>query len=81
MDDTDFKVQVATALGRIEQKIDGHTLWMQKHVEDDAKIAVDVQALKETRARQRGVIAAVAAIGSVLSATIATAVTLITKGH
>ena len=46
MDDTDFKVQVATALGRIEQKIDGHTIWMQKHVQEDECVANDVQAIK-----------------------------------
>ena len=46
MDDTDFKVQVATALGRIEQKIDGHTLWMQQHVKEDEAVALEVQNIK-----------------------------------
>ncbi len=56
--------RVFSALGRIEQKIDGHTMWMINHVAEDAKMAADIKALQMSGARQRGFTTAVAAVGA-----------------
>jgi|HubBroStandDraft_5_1064220.scaffolds.fasta_scaffold82111_3 hypothetical protein len=59
--------QVFQSLGRIEQKIDGHTQWMTKHVEDDKLIASDVRKLQIAAARQKGFIAALGAAAAFIS--------------
>jgi hypothetical protein len=45
---------VFSALGRIEQKIDGHTTWMAAHVLEDRKLADDIRVLQISSATQRG---------------------------
>lgn len=59
--------EVFKSLGRIEQKIDGHTMWMAAHVADDKRVADDVAALKIAQARQRGFIMALAGVGGLIS--------------
>jgi hypothetical protein len=72
--------RVFGALGRIEQKIDGHTSWMEKHVADDRLMANDIVLLKERAARQRGFITALTAMGSVIGAVAGYAVDLVVRG-
>jgi hypothetical protein len=71
---------VFSALGRIEQKIDGHTDWMKKHVEDDKLMAVDIKALQVSHARQKGFLTALTALGSVLGAGVGYAIDIF-KSH
>lgn len=59
--------EIMRSLGRIEQKIDGHTLWMTAHVADDKKMADDITLLKLAHSRQRGFITAIVTIGGVIS--------------
>lgn len=73
-------MQVFGALGRIEQKIDGHTEWMKKHVADDAVMAADIQKIQLSNARQKGVLAALTTVGTVLGAGVGYAVDLLTRG-
>lgn len=60
--------QVFASLGRIEQKVDGQTTWMTKHVADDKEMALSIQKIELKMARQRGFITAVTSIGSVIGA-------------
>lgn len=73
--------QVFGALGRIEQKIDGHTDWMRKHVADDAVMAQDIKSLQLTQARQRGFLTAISAVGTVIGAGVGYAIDLLARGH
>lgn len=61
---------VFASLGRIEQKIDGHTVWMTAHVAEDKLVAQDVAALKIAHARQRGFMTALAGVGGLVSGAI-----------
>ena len=65
--------RVFGSLARIEQKIDGHTVWMAAHVAEDKLMAADITALKVASGRQKGFIAAIGTIGGVLGAIIAAA--------
>lgn len=73
--------QVFGALGRIEQKIDGHTDWMRKHVADDAIMAQDIKSLQLSQARQRGFMTAISAVGTVIGAGVGYAIDLLARGH
>jgi hypothetical protein len=66
--------QVLVSLGRIEQKIDSHTLWMTAHVAEDKLLATDVAALKISHARQRGFMTALAGVGGLVSGAVGYAV-------
>jgi hypothetical protein len=79
--DDDFKVMVATTLGRIEQKVDGLNVWMTKHVEDDKCMADDIRALQMSSARRKGAIWGISTVGSFVGAGIGYAVELLTRGH
>jgi hypothetical protein len=70
--------QVFGALGRIEQKIDGHTEWMTKHVAENRLLEEDVRKLQLGAARQRGVLAALTTVGTLLGAGVGYAVDLFT---
>ncbi len=73
--------RVFGSLARIEQKIDGHTEWMTQHVADDKLMANDIQKLKESAARQRGMLAALATVGTVFGAMAGYAVDLFSRGN
>jgi hypothetical protein len=73
--------QVFGALGRIEQKIDTHTQWMTSHVAENKALEADVRKLEIGAARQKGVMAALAGVGSLLGAGVGYAVDLVTRGN
>ena len=60
--------RVFGALSRIETKVDGTMQWLGKHVEDDKKMAADINTLALSHAKQRGFFSALAAGGSLLGA-------------
>jgi hypothetical protein len=72
---------VFSSLGRIEQKMDSHTEWMKNHVAEDKLMAADINKLQMAGARQRGVLAALTGVGTVLGAGIGYAIDLFTRGH
>jgi hypothetical protein len=80
MSDTQIE-RVFGALGRIEQKIDGTNGWMKEHAEATAnsfkEVSEKVAKLEIGHARQKGVLAALAGVGSVLGAGIGYAVDLL----
>lgn len=80
MNDDDFKVTVATALGRIEQKIDGHAAQLAKHVADDAVMAADIKTLQITQAKQRGFLTAISGVGTLIGAGVGYAIDLLARG-
>lgn len=73
--------QVFGALGRIEQKIDNHTDWMEAHVKEDRLMAESIQKLQLAHARQRGFMTALAAVGGVISGLIGYAVEYFASGR
>jgi hypothetical protein len=74
--------EIMRSLGRIEQKIDGHTIWMTQHVADDKLMAADIQKLQLGASRLRGVITALSAVGTVLGAGVGYAIDAFTlRGH
>lgn len=82
MNDEDFKLQVVGAAARIEAQVENLSSLFAKHVEDDKLMAADIVRLKEGAARQRGVVAALTTVGSVLGAAAGYAIELVTRsGH
>jgi hypothetical protein len=81
MNDDDFRITIATSLGRIEQKIDSYSIQLSAHIADDKTMADDIVKLKLSGARQKGILAALATVGSVLGAGAGYAVDLLTRGH
>ena len=60
--------RVFGALGRIEEKIDNHTSWMERHVKDDEGVEKRVGELELRAARQKGFLGALAGVGGVIGA-------------
>jgi hypothetical protein len=82
MNDDDFRITVATALGRIEQKIDGYSVQLAAHIADDKALGAEVSKLQLGAARQRGVIAALTTVGTVLGAGVGYAIDAFAlRGH
>jgi len=77
----DVMNEIMRSLGRIEQKIDGHSTWMEQHVADDKVMAEDIKRLQMSGARQRGVLAALATVGTVVGSVAGYAIELFTRGH
>lgn len=73
--------EVMRSLGRIEQKIDGHTLWMQKHVADDALMAVDIKGLQIAQAASKGSRRTWSILGNVFAGVSAAAATYLGTKH
>jgi hypothetical protein len=82
MNDDDFRITVATALGRIEQKIDGYSVQLSAHIADDKLLGAEVDKLQLSQARFRGVVATLATVGTVLGAGVGYAIdALALRGH
>lgn len=61
---------IMRSLGRIEEKIDGHSRWMTAHVAEDKIMAADIQTLKIAHAKHKGFMAALVGIGGLISGAI-----------
>lgn len=77
--------RVFGALGRIEQKLDGHIDSVEKHVQHDQdvhKLLFDrVETLQFAHAKQKGFFSAIAAVGSVVGAGIGYVIEKYWVGH
>lgn len=68
-------------LGEMKGTLAGQAKAFAEHVLSDAALAQDVQKLQLGAARQRGVIAALTTVGSVIGAGVGYAVELMTRNH
>jgi len=81
MSDEATNNDIMRSLGRIEQKVDSHLLWMTAHVAEDKLMAVDIGILKIAQARQRGFIAALGVVAAFISGLIGYAVEYFASGR
>ncbi len=73
--------RVFGALARIEQKQDSNAQKWDAHEKLHAVVEEDILKLKLSAAKQRGVIAAVAGMGSALGAGVGYAIDIFSKAH
>lgn len=82
--DTDLAQALATiqhSLGNIEGKLDSHVDAFKAHVEDDKKAYSAIVSLKESQARQKGFMTALAMVASGLGAGLGWIVERLLGGH
>jgi hypothetical protein len=80
-------------IGQLVAKTDSNSATLAKHIDDDKKMAADiyalqisplagqVQSLQRSQDRQRGFIAAISAVGTLIGAGIGYAIDLLLRHH
>lgn len=60
-------LEIKNDVGQLKQQATGHTAWMTQHVEDDKKMAKDINTLQMQGARQKGFLGALSIMGGGLT--------------